>query len=242
MSFATISSAPQKNSQLYSSSDANQQTISSTDLVHWPLSSLSLSFRVEDEDLGPAATVSSLSGHQQSTYQIKKHLQVWGRTHPHTHARTRTHNLLSLQRAAVVLTSLLAVGAQRSSDFSLWNHHAGCPVSAEDGYASSEWLGDVCSPQTKTDCKLKPFQSGFAELRARPPRLIHGLRGALNAYFSPSYQAVHHPRIAQTPSSSFKRLGSEPLQAPQEGSLFTRAFVSYAFEMLHLREGLSSTF
>lgn len=42
---------------------------------------LALSDCAEDEDPGPETTVSSLAGHQQSTYQIEKHIPVWANTH-----------------------------------------------------------------------------------------------------------------------------------------------------------------
>ena len=37
---------------------------------------LDISAPTEDEDLGPAQAVCSFIGHQQSTYQIQKHIQV----------------------------------------------------------------------------------------------------------------------------------------------------------------------
>lgn len=46
-------------------------------------SPLPLSDCAEDEDLGPETTVGSLAGHQQSTYQIEKHIQVGANTRTH---------------------------------------------------------------------------------------------------------------------------------------------------------------
>lgn len=60
----------------------------------------------------------------------------------------------------------------------------------------------------------KSLRSASAELRGWPPSLIHGLQGGLNAYSSLSYQAFHHPRIAQIPSSAFNKVGNKPLQPP----------------------------
>lgn len=64
---------------------SNMPTI--TFSLWWPpptLSPPSLFSFLEDEDVGPETTVGSLAGHQQSTYQIEKHIQV-GTNPKHTH-------------------------------------------------------------------------------------------------------------------------------------------------------------